>query len=99
MRDTLRERERESMHVHREREKQTPPPSREPDAGLDPRTLGSHPEPKAGAQPLSPPDAHSWLSLRHPETLTVGWEAKGPSGHRLLPTNSAQDFVAQSRTF
>jgi len=25
------------------------PPSREPDAGLDPRTLGSGPEPKADA--------------------------------------------------
>jgi len=25
----------------RQREKQPPPPSREPDAGLDPRTLGS----------------------------------------------------------
>ena len=25
----------------------------EPDVGLDPRTLRSHPEPKAGAQPLS----------------------------------------------
>ena len=24
--------------------------------GLDPRTLGSHPEPKADAQPLSHPD-------------------------------------------
>ena len=27
----------------------------EPDAGLDPRTLGSHPEPKADANPLSHP--------------------------------------------
>ena len=29
--------------------------SREPDAGLDPRTPGSHPDPKADAQPLSHP--------------------------------------------
>ena len=29
-------------------------PSREPDVGFDPRTLGSHPEPKAGA-PQEPP--------------------------------------------
>ena len=36
---------------HREREKQAP--CGEPDAGLDPRTLGSWPEPKADAQPLS----------------------------------------------
>ena len=27
----------------------------EPDAGLDPGTLGSHPGPKGGAQPLSHP--------------------------------------------
>ena len=40
---------------HRQREKQAPP--REPDVGLDPRTLGSQPEPKADAQPLSHPGA------------------------------------------
>ena len=44
MRDTERERERQ-------REKQAP--CREPDAGLDLRTPGSCPEPKADAQPLS----------------------------------------------
>ena len=42
MRDTERQR-------HRRREKQAP------DAGLNPRTPGSHPEPKAGTQPLSHP--------------------------------------------
>jgi len=31
------------------------PLSREPNAGLDPRTLGSRPEPKADAQPTEPP--------------------------------------------
>ena len=36
------------------REKQAP--CRELDVGLDPRTAGSHPEPKADAQPLSHPD-------------------------------------------
>ena len=36
-----------------QREKQTP--CREPDAGLDPETLGSHPGPKAGSQLLSHP--------------------------------------------
>ena len=46
------ERHREGQG-HRQREKQ--PPCREPDAGLDPRTLGSRPEPKAGAKPLSHP--------------------------------------------
>ena len=39
---------------HRQREKQAP--CREPDVGLNPKTLGSHPEPKADAQPLSHPD-------------------------------------------
>ena len=48
MRDTQRERQR-----HRQREKQAP--CREPDVGLDPRTPGSRPEPKADAQPLSHP--------------------------------------------
>ena len=41
------EREREAE------EKQAP--CREPNVGLDPRTLGSQPEPKADAQPLSHP--------------------------------------------
>ena len=50
MRDTKRKRQR-----HRQREKQAP--SVEPDAGLDPRTLGSRPKPKADAQPLSHPAA------------------------------------------
>ena len=41
------------MIKYREREKQTP--CREPDVGLDPRTPGSHPGPKAGTKPLSHP--------------------------------------------
>ena len=45
----MRERQR-----HRQREKQAP--WREPDLELDPRILGSCPEPKAGTQPLSHPD-------------------------------------------
>ena len=49
MRDTERERLR-----HRQREKQAP--RREPNAGLDPGTPGSRPEPKADTQPLSHPD-------------------------------------------
>ena len=48
MRDTERERQR-----HRQREKQAP--CREPDVGLNPRPLGSRPEPKADVQPLSHP--------------------------------------------
>ena len=48
MKDTERERQR-----HRQRETQAP--CREPDVGLDPRTLGSRSELKADAQPLSPP--------------------------------------------
>ena len=48
MRHTHKQRQR-----HRQRKKQAP--CREPDVGLDPRTPGSHPEPKAEAQPLSYP--------------------------------------------
>ena len=46
MRDTEKERQ-----THRQREKQAP--CREPDAGLDPGTLGSHPGLKAGTKLLS----------------------------------------------
>ena len=46
MRDTGRQ-------SHRQREKQAP--CGEPDAGLNPSTPGSHPEPKTDAQPLSHP--------------------------------------------
>ena len=46
----MRDREIESQR-HRQREKQAP--CREPDVGLDLRTPGSCPEPKADAQPLS----------------------------------------------
>ena len=48
MRDTERGRDRQM-------EKQAP--CREPNVGLDPGTPGSRPEPKADAQPLSPPGA------------------------------------------
>ena len=48
MRDTERERQ-----GHRQRKKQDP--CREPDVGLDPRSPGSRPEPKADAQPLNHP--------------------------------------------
>ena len=47
MRDIERQR-------HRERERL---PGGEPNVGLDPRTLGSRPEPKTDAQPLSHPGA------------------------------------------
>ena len=54
MRDMGRERERErERQRHRKREKQAP--CRKPDVGLELRTLGSCPEPKANVQPLSHP--------------------------------------------
>ena len=37
-------------------------PCREPDVGLNPGTPGSHPEPKANAQPLSHPGVPSVLA-------------------------------------
>ena len=48
----MRYRERERQR-YRQREKQAP--SREPYVGLDPRTPGSGPEPKAGALTDEPP--------------------------------------------
>ena len=59
MRDTEKERLR-----HRQREKQAP--CREPNVGLDPRTLGSHPELKADAQ-----------LLRHPGIPGVAFQCSG----------------------
>ena len=50
MRETEKERQR-----HRQREKQAP--YGEPDVGLDPRTPGSHPGPKADTQLQSHPGA------------------------------------------
>ena len=47
-----RERERQRQR-HRQREKQAP--CREPDVGLDPRTPGPCPGPKAGTKSLSHP--------------------------------------------
>ena len=51
MRDTERQR-------HKQREKQAP--CGKPDAGLNPRTPGSRPEPWADAEPLSHPGI-PWL--------------------------------------
>ena len=51
MRDTERGRERQK---NRQREKQAP--HGEPDLGLNPRTPGSRPDPKADTQPLSHPE-------------------------------------------
>ena len=55
----MRDRERERDGRHRQREKQAP--WREPDAGLNPRTPGSRPEPKADVQPLSHPGTPSLI--------------------------------------
>ena len=55
MRDTQR------RQRHKRRKKQAP--CREPDVGLDPGTLGSRPEPKADAQPLSHPGVPGLMLL------------------------------------
>ena len=70
MRDTQRQR-------CRQREKQAP--CREPDVGLDPRTPGSQPKPKAGAQPLSypgvPPEfTCNWVSGQVRPTGACYWQ-------------------------
>ena len=66
----MRDKERQ---IHRQREKQAP--FREPDVGLDPRTLGWWPKPKADAQPLSHSGAWLWIFLQtesHPDLLRFG---------------------------
>ena len=64
MRDTERQR-------HRQREKQAY--CREPDAGLDPRTPGSRPEPKADAQPLSHAGAPDLFMLERERQRQCEW--------------------------
>ena len=66
----MRNRERQRR---RQREKQAP--CKEPDVGLDPGTPGSHPEPKAEAQPLSHPGIPLTPFLRSASWLhsPVGW--------------------------
>ena len=69
----IHEKHREKQR-HRQKEKQAL--CEEPNAELDPRTLGSHPEPKADAQPLGPPGTPAGaLSNRrrkeHPSLLSV----------------------------
>ena len=62
---------------HRQREEQVP--WVEPSVGLDPRTPGSCPEPKAVAQPLSHPDAPAiFLSSTHSITYTEYLLPSGP---------------------
>ena len=68
MRDTVREAETQA-----EREAGSP----EPDAGLNPRTQGSHPGPKADTQPLSHPGA--------PEMVVFKKEMRNLPGYAQHP--------------
>ena len=61
---------------HRQREKQAP--CKEPDVGLDPRTLRSCPEPKAGAQPLSQPGAPQFKASLNAPILQIRAERPSP---------------------
>ena len=66
MRDTEKERERQR---HRQREKQAP--CREPNVGLDPKSPGSRPGPKAGAKPLSHPGCPEFKVLKVQAVLKI----------------------------
>ena len=59
----IHERHTERDRRHRQREKQAP--CREHDVGLDSRTPGSHPGPKADPQPLSHQVSHDILFHLH----------------------------------
>ena len=77
MRDTETKRRR-----HRQREQQAP--CREPDLGLDPGTLGSHPGPKADAHPLSSSGAPNYQIFKE-EVVSCAQNFKkqggGPTGN------------------
>ena len=49
---------------------------REPEAGLDPRTQGSQPEPKAEAQPRSHPGAPIFLIVQLTGALVAKYETQ-----------------------
>ena len=86
--ETHRERQR-----YRQREKQAP--CGEPDAGLDPGTLGSHPELKADAQPLNHLGVPGQLIFdKVAKTIQWGkhclfnkwcWENRASTCRRMLP--------------
>ena len=65
-RDTERGRD-----THRQREKQAP--YGEPGAGPNPRTPGSHPEPKADVQPLSHPGVPN-AAVSNVKMVPLLWE-------------------------
>ena len=66
----------------------------EPDWGLDPRTLGSGPEPKADTQPLSHPGAPAILNFMptvkssHPNPSPVGSFRRAIGGTRAIRKRS-----------
>ena len=62
--ETHRERPR-----HRQREKQAP--YEQPSTGLDPRTLGTCPGPKAEIQPLSHPDIPNYSCFLRREIISL----------------------------
>ena len=75
MTDTERERQR-----HRQRKKQAP--CREPEVGLDPRTSGSRPGPKAGVQPLSHPGIPQGVSFLLARASAWSAGVRGGEGSR-----------------
>ena len=95
----IHERHRERQR-HRQREKLAP--HGEPDARLDPRILGSRPEPKPDAQPLSHPGAPWEFSDCISGIICLGYttwtfhqtlaprEIQPPNAHPHLPSTSTQ---------
>ena len=73
----IHERHRERQR-YRQREKQAP--YREPNVELSPRTLGSCPEPKANAQPLSHPGVPIYTFLRERERACACMGGRGGGG-------------------
>ena len=87
----MRDRERQR---HRQRDEQTP--CKKPDVGLDPRTLGSCPESKADAQPLSHPGvpiSSFFLRGTAPNVMTL------PTHIFVVPGATAVEWVPKYLTF
>ena len=86
-----------SWETERERQRKKQAPHREPDVGLDPRTPGSCPEPKADIQPLSPPGVPLYNILyalpKHSPAHTIYRLQALPHSWPLCPTGPSENSL------
>ena len=80
---------------HRQKEKQAP--HGEPNSGFNPKTLGSHPEPKADAQPLSHPGVLGILNNQKIFLLPANIEEQGSDLSPHLKPNRSDKIIKTAK--